>query len=40
MPLKKPEIPSVKKLSDKSMEVKESGFVNFGRSPLSLQPAR
>uniref|UniRef100_A0A2P2PYQ2 Uncharacterized protein n=1 Tax=Rhizophora mucronata TaxID=61149 RepID=A0A2P2PYQ2_RHIMU len=40
MPVKKSEIPSVKRLSDRSMEVKESAFVNLGRGPPSLQPAR
>jgi hypothetical protein len=37
MLVKKPLMLSVRKLSDRSQELKESGLVNFGRFSLSLQ---
>jgi len=40
MLVKKPLMLSIRKLSDRSQELKESGLVNFGRFSLSLQLAR
>jgi hypothetical protein len=40
MLVKKPVMLSIRKLSDKSQELKESGLVNFERFSLSLQLAR